>query len=154
MDDSASNTTPEVLDSSAVNAEALTQVESLIKSHISLLDTSTQELKNVREMLQGIFDNDPTYQEHERLAKEASKVKNATKQRLSQAPQAATLVDKVKDLRAQIGEHRDSLSALLQDFARLSGGGNEIETDDGEIREIVYLAKLIKKSGLRQSKHG
>jgi hypothetical protein len=37
-----------------------------------------------------------------------------------------------------------ALSDYLREYERLSGT-NQIETDDGHIHEIVYIAKLLKK---------
>jgi len=40
---------------------------------------------------------------------------------------------------------QNALSDYLREYQRLSGS-NEIEGDDGEVREIVYVAKLVKRT--------
>lgn len=95
--------------------------------------------------MDGILDNDSTYQEHSEAAKEAAKVKAATKQQILKQPQAADLAEKVRSIRSQIKENKASLSDYLREFQRMSGI-NEIEGSDGEIREIVFTAKLVNKS--------
>lgn len=119
-------------------------MEGMIKSHISALDRFQEELTKYQGLLDDIFNNDPTYKEHTEKAKEAAKIKSATKQQILKMPQAADLDNKVKNLRQEIKEHKASLSDYLREFQRLSGI-NEIEGEDGELREIVYTAKLIKK---------
>jgi xylose isomerase len=135
------------LEPGAKNSEILINMESLIKGHIATIDTLSEEARKIKEMLDDIFSNDPTYQEHDKLAKEAAKVKQGTKQQILKQPQAAELDKKHKELRGELKENQGSLSDYLQEYARMSGV-NEIEGDDGEVREIIYNAKLIKKSSV------
>lgn len=135
------------LEASTPSSEILINMESLIKGHISTIDKLTEEAKKLKEMLDDIFSNEPTYQEHDKAAKEAAKVKQNTKKQILRKPQAADLDKKVKELRSEIKENKASLSDYLQEYARMSGS-NEIEGDDGEVREIIYTAKLIKKSSI------
>ena len=81
----------------------------------------------------------------EEAAKAAAKIKSATKQQILKQPQAADLANKVKTLRSELKENKASLSDYLREFQRMSGI-SEIEGPDGELQEIVYTAKLIKKS--------
>lgn len=135
------------LEPGAKNSEILLNMESLIKGHINTIETLSVEAKKHKEMLEDIFNNDPTYQEHDKLAKEATKVKQGTKQQILKQPQAAELDKKVKELKSELKENMGSLSDYLQEYARMAGV-NEIEGDDGEVREIVYNARLIKKSSV------
>jgi len=135
------------LEPGAPNSEILLNMESLIKGHISTIETLTAEARKHKEMLDDIFTNDPTYQEHDKIAKEASKVKQGTRQQILKQPQAAELDKKVKELKSELKENLGSLSDYLQEYARMAGV-NEIEGEDGEIREIVYNARLIKKSSV------
>ena len=52
--------------------------------------------------------------------------------------------EKAKDLSIEIKEANLGLSEYLREYQRMTGQ-SEIEGDDGEVREIVYTAKLIKK---------
>lgn len=149
--DEDTKVTQEVLPSAENNSQILLNMESLIKGHISTIDKLSEEAKKLKDMLDDIFANDPTFQEHDKLAKEAAKVKTGTKQQILKQPQAADLDKKVKELKSELKENRASLSDYLQEYARMSGV-NEIEGDDGEVREIVYSAKLIKKSSIFANK--
>ncbi len=125
-------------------AEVLISMEGMIKNHISAIDKLQEEYKKLKEMLDDIFASDATYQQHLEQAKEAIKIKNATKQQILKQPQAADLDSKIKSLRSQIKENQASLSDYLGEYQRLSGV-NEIEGEDGQVREIVYTAKLVKR---------
>ncbi len=127
------------------SGEIIVNMESMIKSHISEIDKLNTELKKHKEMLDDIFKNDKTFQDHLEKAKEASKIKQNTKKQILKRPEAADLDNKVKSFKSQVKETQEALSDYLQEYARMSGV-NEIEGDDGEVREIVYVAKLVKKS--------
>ena len=60
-------------------------------------------------------------------------------------PDVAALAGKLKSLKSEKKELQEGLSDYLREYQRLSGS-NEIEGEDGEIRQIVYVAKLVKKS--------
>lgn len=126
-------------------ADIIINMEGLIKSHIAQIDKLSEDAGKLKEMLDDIFENDPTFKEHDDKAKEAGKVKQKTKAEILKRPQAHDLNEKIKSLKSQIKENESSLSDYLQEYSRLAGV-NEIEGEDGEVREIVYTAKLIKKA--------
>jgi len=126
-------------------ATVLLELETTIKNHISLIDKNKAELKKQREMLESTLLNDETYRLHTEEAKKAAKTKALTKYQILQLPANKALADKIKELSTQTKELDAALSDYLREYMRMSGT-NEIETDDGEVREIVYIAKLVKKS--------
>jgi hypothetical protein len=115
----------------------------LINSHISQIDRLKIEAGKLKEMLDDIFQNDPTYIEHDKAVKEASKIRGATKKQILKTPQAADLSNKILDLRSQIKERNQELSDYLQDYAKTTGT-NSFETEDGTVRQIIYTARLVK----------
>lgn len=123
----------------------LLNLESMIKTNMGAISRLEEEANKHKGLLDDIFNNDPTYKEHEKLAKEAARVKSNTKAQILKQPQAADLNLKLKSMQSELKEMKGSLSDYLQQFAEMSGL-NEIEGDDGEIRQIVYVARLIKKS--------
>ncbi len=135
--------TPET--NSQGEGQVLIELEDLIKNHISSIDNLQGELKKQKEMLDDIFANDPVYQSHLEQAKEATKLKSATKQQILKQPQAKELDDRIKSMKSEVKEQQAALSDYLQEYNRISGV-NEIEGEDGEVREIVYVAKLVKRS--------
>ncbi len=130
-------------DKSTSNLSIAQNLEFLVKSHISQIDKLTEEQRNVNDMLYSILENDSTFKEHEKLAKEAAKVKSGTKQQLLKTQQAANLAKKLKELKTQNKEHKDTLSTYLQDYQRTTGA-SEIDTGSG-IHQIIYVAKLVRK---------
>lgn len=126
-------------------AQVLLDLEQLIKTHVSNIDKGKSELKKQREMLASALENDETYRLHNEESKKAAKVKAQTKYQIMQLPQNKQLAATVKTVAADIKEADGALSDYLREYERMSGS-NEIETDEGDIREIVYTAKLIKKS--------
>jgi hypothetical protein len=127
------------------SAEILLNLESLIKSHMVGIDTRKTELKKYKEMINSALENDATYREHAEKAKEAAKLKGATKAQILKMPQNGNIQAKSIELSGEIKDMEGALSDYLREYARMSGT-NEIEGDDGEVREIVYIAKLIRKS--------
>lgn len=148
MDDNAPLDQPQNETATADSSGILLNMEGLIKSHISSIDRMSEELEKYQDMLNDILENDSTYKEHSEQAKEAAKIKSATKQQILKQPQAADLSEKIKHLRSEIKESKASLSDYLGEYQKMSGL-NEIEGDDGEVREIIYVAKLVKKSSFR-----
>lgn len=141
-------------DETAVEAEAapvtvnggemLINMEAMIKNLITAIDKLADESKKHKEMLDDIFENSPVFREHRDKSKEASKTLATTKAEILKQPQAADLNDKIKNLKSELRENKDSLSDYLQEYARMAGV-NEIEDDSGQVREIKYDARLVKK---------
>lgn len=126
-------------------ADVLMSLESLIKNNIASIDKLTDELREHRAMFTDSFANDPVFKELEEKAKEATKAKSSTKQQLSSQPSVRQLADKVKTISSELKEKKLSLSDYLLEYQRMSGV-NEIEGHDGEVREIVNAARVVKKT--------
>lgn len=125
--------------------EVLQNIENLIKSHISQIDKLKSETKEQRAQMEDVLSNDAVYKEHSDKAKEAVKLKNQTKSQIMKQPNMMALSQKVKDNSLRLKELNGALSEYLREFGRLTGS-NEIEGEDGQVREIVYTARLVKKS--------
>lgn len=126
-------------------ASMVLSLEEMIKSHISSIEKLQEGLDENKSLLDSIFENDSTYKQHDKEAKEAARVKSNTKQQILKQSQAAELNEKVKTMRNEIKNQQEALSDYLREFQRMSGL-SEIEDSEGEVREIVYIAKLVKKS--------
>lgn len=131
----------ETVDGSSV----ILNLESLIKNNVASIEKLTDELRALRNMFTDSFANDPVYKGLEEKAKEANKAKNSTKQQLLKQPSVMQAADKIRTITAEIKEKKDSMSDYLLEYSRMAGV-NEIEGHDGEIREIIHQAKLLKKS--------
>ncbi len=128
------------------DAVLLTRIEEMVKTHLSQIAELKEEISKHKEMLDDIFANDETFQEHDKLAKEAARIKSNTKKEIMKRPDVASLAEKLKSLKSEQKELKEGLSDYLREYQRLSGL-SEIEGEDGELQQIVFVAKLVKRSG-------
>lgn len=124
---------------------SMTAVENLIKRKLAQMDELKEEASTYKEMIDGYLDNDADYSDLSDKAKEAAKAKGARKKELLQKHEIESTVEKYKENQTSLKELRQSLSADLSQFQRLSGA-NEIELDAGDLRQIVFVGKLVKRS--------
>lgn len=147
------NTTPVVPDTQDIasaspdvtenQGQLMVDMENLIRNHITGIDTLQTEAKKYKEMLDDILAANEPYQELLKKANEASKDKNKQRAEVLKQPHAKELSDKIKELRGEAKEKQEALSDYLQEYQRISGV-DEIEGEDGELRKIIYSARLIK----------
>jgi len=126
-------------------AQDLINLDGLIKNYLSRLQELRDQLRESREQLEDMLINDLTYHEQTEKAKEAGKSKNQTKSQLLKQPLALELAEKLKSSREEVKDIQQSLSDYLLQYQRLTGA-NEFEDKDGNVREIKYTVKLVKKS--------
>ena len=127
--------------SSRDDAKLLLSLEEMIRNNRAIIENTRKELTENREMLKDTFENDPIYVEQNEEVKKASKIKNATKAQILKKADIAILADKVKSLQSQLKETTDALSDYLREYQRVSGS-NTFEGENGEVLEIVYVARL------------
>jgi hypothetical protein len=144
MDD---NTLPAVQNDEAVPEEVVTleSVSSAINVRTQQLESLKVELKKQKEMLESYLLNDSHYKEALETAKRANQIKNQAKQMALKQPGAAGIPEKLIEMKAQEKEINEGLSYYLREYQRLTGL-SEFEGTDGEVRQIVYVAKLVKRS--------
>jgi phosphomevalonate kinase len=121
----------------------LLNIESLINSSSSRFDTLQREYQEQKSQLDSILDSDLEYQQLDQEAKKQSKLKTIAKQKIMSRPEAAQIVEKMKDAQIQIRELKTAISDYLAQYVTLSGT-NQIEGPDGVLRKIIYTAKLVK----------
>lgn len=126
-------------------ATVLLSLEELIKNHIESIDKLRNEVKQVREMFEDSFNNNPTYRELSEQVKEATQKRGQLKQQIVKQPSVANLSQKMKDLRFDLSEQGKTISALLEDY-RNQTGATQIEARNGQLLDIVSTAKLVKRS--------
>ena len=139
----------EVLDIVPDTVKTQLSVESLIKTLISRIARVKEELKPVKEMLSDLLNNNEKYQLADKEAKEASKKKSTAKLEILSTPEGKMASGKVDELKSELKEAQDALSSYLAEYQKLTGS-SEIEGEDGELRKIVYVAKLVKKTNLER----
>lgn len=120
-------------------------LDSQIKSYVSRLENLKQELKTQKDMLDSSLLNDEVYQNHDKAAKEAAKVRAGTKQQIMKQPNISQVSEKVNGLKDEYKELQESLSEALRQYQKISGA-TQIELSNGEVMEIVNSVRLVKKS--------
>ena len=152
MDDTSQsdNLNPEAIDEQIPGAvKTQLSVEQLIKSYISRIARVKEDLKPVNEMLSDLLSNNEAYQLSAKEAKEASKKKSSVKKEILSTPEGKMAFAKLNDLKSELKEAEEALSTYLTEYQRLTGS-SEFEGEDGELRQIVYVAKLVRKTNLER----
>lgn len=132
------------MDDTTTKAESFVETSDLINNYMAQLDKLKEEMGKFRDMLNAIYENDETYQLHDKAVKDASSVRAKTKKQIQKQPNVADLEGKLKDFKTQIKEYSESLSEYLKLY-REQTGATQFETSSGETFEIVYVAKFVKK---------
>ncbi len=125
---------------------SLFAIENLIKTHIAHIDTVKIEMSKQAEMFNDILNNDSAYKKAAEEGKEVNKKKAEAKQNVLKSPSNASLNQKIKDMRQELKELKNALSNYLQQYQKIADT-DQIESEDGEVRQIVYNAHLVKLSG-------
>lgn len=133
------------------DAALLPKIEEMIKTHLAQIDSLQEAISKYRDMLEDILTNDETYQEHDKVAKEAARIRSNTKKEITKRPDVSDLANKLKNLKSEQKELKEGLSDYLREYQRLSGS-SQIEGEDGEVREIVFVAKLVKRNPKLQTR--
>ncbi len=147
MDDQLPISAPPIQEGEIIEpATSVLDLTGLINSHLSQLTRLKAETGKLKDMLDGIFINDPVFQQHDTAAREAAKVRAGTKKQILKQPQAADLAAKIQELRTQIKERNQELSDYLQEYAR-STGTSSFETEDGQVKQIISTSRLMSIGG-------
>jgi DNA repair exonuclease SbcCD ATPase subunit len=136
-----------VSDTAVAPVDDLKNIENLINANIQNIDKLREDIKPVAEMIESLLDADLEYAELDQKAKEAAKERSIKKKELTNTTNGRELNEKLKSLRSELKEAREALSSYLQEYQKRTGF-NEYESPDGELRQIVFTVKLVKKSKL------
>jgi len=121
-------------------------LENLIKTHVSHIESVRVELAKHSEMLTDIMNNDTVFKEIADQIKEMNKKKMDAKQNILKVPSNASLNQKIKDMKQEVKELKTALSGYLQQYQKIADT-DQIESEDGEVRQIIFDARLVKISG-------
>lgn len=150
MDDNKQDEIPEEktvdeADNKESDAIVVTNLANLINDTLMRMAKIVEDVKPLDEMVSSVLENDEIYKKHEINAKEANKIKNATKSEIIKRPDVSNIYSKIKEKKIDIKEAKESLSEYLQEYARITDQ-RRFETSEGQVQEIVYTAKLVKRS--------
>lgn len=117
----------------------------LINDYDKTMGELKAQLREQKQMVKDALEGDQEYHELSEKVKALNREKNAIKQRILKTPAVETVMAKVKDLQAEIKDMEDKLSGYLQEYQRVAGT-SVIEGTDGELRQIVPVYRLVKKT--------
>jgi hypothetical protein len=120
-------------------------LETMINRYVGDIEKMREQFKTQKSMFDDAFNNDPDYATQDQKVKEENRKKTEIKQRILKQPAVADLFSRLKNMRDEIKDTQDTLSQLLQQYYEQTGT-TQITGDDGEIREIVFVRKLVKKN--------
>jgi predicted Zn-dependent protease len=136
-----------VSDTAVTPVDDLKNIENLINANIQKIDKFHEDITPVAEMIESLLDADLQYAELDQKAKEAAKERSIKKKELTNTSNGKELNEKLRSLRSELKEAREALSTYLQEYQKKTGF-NEYESPDGELRQIVFTVKLVKKTKL------
>lgn len=131
----------------STNSAAMTVLDltTLINDYDKTMGELKAQLKEQKSMVKGALEGDQEYHELSEKAKELNRQKNVIKQRILKTPAVETVMTKVNEMQTELKDMDDKLSGYLQEYQRIAGT-NVIEGTDGELRQIVPVYRLVKKS--------
>lgn len=126
-------------------ADTLTSLQNVIERNAQELEGLQQELKERRESLRSVFENDAQLAE---VSAQAEMVKEQVSERrsvLKNSPQSIALQQTIKDLNQQKKEIEETLSNHLINYYSLTNS-TSFDTSDGDQWEFKIKAKVKSRS--------
>jgi len=151
MDTKTPNSTnsSEVQDAELVEAPrgsmTIVELTTIINRYEGDMKKMRDNLKIQSGMLRDAVEGDAGYHDLDVQSKDLQKKKAEIKQKVTKTPAMEAVVAKIEEYRSEIKDAREMLSGYLEEYQRVAGT-NIIEGENGEIREIVPLYRLVKRS--------
>lgn len=140
-DDQNLGTTDDELVASDQIAQTITSLQNVIERNADQLDELKTKLKEFREQLRSVFENDTSLSEAEEQAIQYQQQIKDRKSRLMSDPQVTSLQVKIGELNEQKKEIEEALSDHLVNYYQLTNS-KSFDTSDGDQREFVIKASV------------
>lgn len=140
QDDVIDTTVDEVQESDDL-ATTLNSLQNVIERNVNRLDEVSAKLKELRQSLKNVFDNDGSFQEAQTQAQEVTSQVREHKARLNSDPTVVRLKTEIAELNTEKKEFEETISSHLLNYYQLTHS-NSYDTSDGDQREFVIKAKL------------
>lgn len=122
----------------------IVELTSIINRYEADIAKVKDNLKMQNGMFKDAFGGDAEFHDIDMKVKEIKKQQNAIKQRILKTPAMEAVVAKILDLKSELKDAQETLSGYLEEYQRVSGT-NILEGENGEIKEIVPVYKLVKR---------
>lgn len=119
-------------------------LEEMIQSHLKSIANLVLEKKKKSEMLTDGYASNETYRENDQKAKEATRMRLITKSSILSQPAMVKLASEIRDMKIALRERKSELSDYLVEYNRLTGA-TQLDLFSGEIGDIVFSAKVLKR---------
>jgi DNA-binding transcriptional MerR regulator len=121
--------------------EQLTAIQNIVERYGNQLDELNKKIRDLRESLSNLFENNEELQEAEAQQKALKTDVTAKKQRIKESPEAVQFQMKIKELAEEANEVKQTVSNHLIRYYQMTGS-QVIETSSGEEREFSVSARL------------
>ncbi|MDQ5931161.1 MAG: hypothetical protein QG674_327 [Patescibacteria group bacterium] len=138
---SAGDSTDSEAEESDKLASTLTHLQNVIERNANELARISAELKEHRESMKNVFENDAELSEAEDQAQQISNAVKARRTALQNNPQITSLKAKVGDLNEQKKEIEETISNHLVNYFSLTNS-KSFDTSDGDQWEFDIKAKV------------
>lgn len=122
-------------------AETLSSLQSLIERQANELNRLAEEMKQKRESLKNIFENDTQLGEAEAKAEVMTQEVKARRSQLQTDPQITSLKVQIGELNDQKKEIEESLSSHLVNYHQITNS-TSFDTSDGDQWDFNIRAKI------------
>jgi chromosome segregation ATPase len=122
-------------------AETLTSLQNLIERNANELQSLADKLKEKRDSLRNVFNNDGTLTDVQDKAKEATQEVKTRKSQLQADPQVTSLKVEIGELSEQKKEIEETLSNHLVNYHQLTNS-TSFDTSDGDQWEFKIQARI------------
>jgi len=120
--------------------QLLMSLENLIKGNIEEIKDLDVKIKQKKEMIDNVLKNDSTYVSHLESAKEATRIKSATKKEILKRPDVKHIAEELKELRDDKKEAKAELSNYGVEWM---ANAKQLTLDlEGEMYQVVQSAEL------------
>ena len=123
---------------------SMIELTTIINRYVADIEKAKEDLKMQNGMFKDSFSGDAEFHDIDMKAKELNKQKNAIKQRILKTPALEAVVAKIDELKTELKDAQEMLSGYLEEYQRVAGT-NIIEGENGEIKEIIPVYKLVKR---------
>lgn len=125
-------------------AETLISLQNLIERNADQLDVKQTALKELRQQLKNVFDNDAQLAEATTQAEEINRQAKERKQSIDNQPEVRQLKLKLADLKEEMKEIEETLNSHLVNLFQMTGS-TSFDTSDGDQREFSLKARVKPK---------
>jgi len=138
---------PETVEEKAVTVTSsmnMIELSAIINRYAADIEKVKGTMREKNSMFKDAFENDAEYHEQSLKIKDLNKIRNGAKQRILKQPAMEALTAQINDMKNELKDMQDMLSGYLEQYQKVSGT-NIIETDEGIIREIIPVYRLVKR---------